>query len=36
VLQDGDIVHAIMRDDEADAIESVFRTRSTAAPEGGR
>ena len=35
VLQDGDIVHAVMRDDEADAIESVFRKRSTTAPEGG-
>jgi len=35
VLQDGDIVHVIMRDDDADAIESVFRRRSTAPAEGG-
>ena len=36
VLQDGDIVHVIMRDDEADAIESVFRSRSTTTAEGGQ
>jgi trk system potassium uptake protein TrkA len=35
VLQDGDIVHVIMRDDDADAIESVFRRRSTTPAEGG-
>jgi trk system potassium uptake protein TrkA len=34
VLQDGDIVHVIMRDDDADAIESVFRRRSTTPAEG--
>ncbi len=30
VLQDGDIVHVIMRDAEAESVETVFRTR----PEG--
>jgi trk system potassium uptake protein TrkA len=31
VLQDGDIVHAVMREDDADAVESAFRRRT---PEG--
>ena len=35
VLQDGDIVHVVMRDHDADAIESVFRRRSTTPAEGG-
>lgn len=30
VLQDGDVVHVVMRDHDADAVESVFRSR----PEG--
>lgn len=29
VLQDGDIVHVVMRDEDVDAVESVFRQRST-------
>jgi trk system potassium uptake protein TrkA len=33
VLQDGDIVHVIMRDGDADAVEDVFRTRPA---EGSR
>jgi len=32
VLQDGDIVHVIMRDDDADSVESVFRQRSPDGP----
>jgi trk system potassium uptake protein len=31
VLQDGDIVHAVMRDDDAEAVDSIFRNRP---PEG--
>jgi trk system potassium uptake protein TrkA len=33
VLQDGDIVHVIMRDDDADAVEASFRRRPS--PAGG-
>ena len=34
VLQDGDIVHVVMRDAEADAVEAVFRRRPGRGPEG--
>ncbi|MDQ1604244.1 MAG: trk/ktr system potassium uptake protein [Actinomycetota bacterium] len=27
VLQDGDVVHAVMRDEDADSVEAIFRTR---------
>lgn len=34
VLQDGDIVHVVMRDDDADSVESVFRRRPAVIAEG--
>jgi trk system potassium uptake protein TrkA len=34
VLQDGDIVHVLMRDDDADAVESVLRARPRTLAEG--
>lgn len=34
VLQDGDVVHAVMRDEQADAVEETFRRRPATGPEG--
>jgi trk system potassium uptake protein len=34
VLQDGDIVHVVMREADADAVEAIFRVRPGHGPEG--
>lgn len=35
VLQDGDVVHVVMRDDQADLVEETFRSRPAAGTGGG-
>jgi trk system potassium uptake protein TrkA len=34
VLQDGDVVHVVMRDDDSDAVEAVLRSRPRSHAEG--